>query len=755
MTAPPASPATTAIRKRSTRQPHVFRRQDDPLTGVEVVGSRDQTSIEDILTVLPGLPVWPSGEHQEALRYLTRRGVRVVLNWLAEHPGDGWQQRWRSSGAGDGMGWVDELAAKLSPGQEYHRRHNRVRHEIVTGLCYLMLCRAVVPSYEFLAAYRAHHLFTYARQVFRPDLFAKIEAAADAVGVHGRRRLGALGVLCKIVLRTGRDLDQLTGEDLLAYRTWEASRYRMPKSGVGLAWLLVRGIADLGGHATIRDALRLGQRPTAELVDRWQLRCRPVRGVLVRYLDERRPGLDYSTLRGMLSGLVGNFWADIEQHHPDIDTLRLPDEVATAWKQRLKVIIQADGTTRPRKDYFDILLMVRSFYLDIQEWAHQDPFWAAWAAPSPVRRGDAQGQHKSRQQRTAASHQRIRERLPHLPVLADFVEQSRQRMAALLAAAAATGIGQDFTCNDRQYRRTAADCYITGRDQGVAPPSVQVIDLQDGETINVTKAENDAFWTWAVVETLRHTGVRVEELVEITHLAVISYRLQDTGETVPMLQILPSKSNEERLLLIGPELASVLATIITRLRNANDGTVPLTARYDPHERIVGPELPHLFQRRAAWRWEVITDTTIRKMLNRALAGTHLRDAAGKPLKYTPHDFRRMFATEAVSTGLPVHIAARLLGHANINVTQGYLAVFEDELVRAYQAFLTRRRAARPQAEHREATDEEWREFEQHFHTRKLELGTCGRPYGTPCRHEHVPLTELTGDGLWFSDVDGR
>jgi hypothetical protein len=26
---------------------------------------------------------------------------------------------------------------------------------------------------------------------------------------------------------------------------------------------------------------------------------------------------------------------------------------------------------------------------------------------------------------------------------------------------------------------------------------------------------------------------------------------------------------------------------------------------------------------------------------------------------------------------------------------------------------------------------EWQEFQQHFELRKLELGTCGRPYGTP------------------------
>jgi len=39
---------------------------------------------------------------------------------------------------------------------------------------------------------------------------------------------------------------------------------------------------------------------------------------------------------------------------------------------------------------------------------------------------------------------------------------------------------------------------------------------------------------------------------------------------------------------------------------------------------------------------------------------------------------------------------------------------------------------RPTQEYRPVTDTEWSEFEEHFDKRKLELGTCGRPYATPC-----------------------
>jgi hypothetical protein len=240
-----------------------------------------------------------------------------------------------------------------------------------------------------------------------------------------------------------------------------------------------------------------------------------------------------------------------------------------------------------------------------------------------------------------------------------------------------------------------------------------------------------------VIETLRHTGVRVEELTELTHLAVVSYRLADTAELVPMLQIVPSKTDEERVLLVSPELASVLASISTRLRTRNGGTIPLVGRYDTNERASGPPLPHLFQRKNGWRPQVITQALIQRFLNETLRRACLQDQAGEELRFTPHDFRRMFATEAVTGGLPVHIAARLLGHRNLATTQAYLAVFDDELVRAYRAFLDQRRAARPPAEYREPTEREWEAFQQHFELRKVELGSCSRPYGSPCNREHA------------------
>jgi hypothetical protein len=130
-----------------------------------------------------------------------------------------------------------------------------------------------------------------------------------------------------------------------------------------------------------------------------------------------------------------------------------------------------------------------------------------------------------------------------------------------------------------------------------------------------------------------------------------------------------------------------------------------------------------------------------------MAGTHPGScAAARHRRHRvavhSHDFRRLFATAAVNTGLPTHIAAALLGHRDLNTTRGYTAVYPDDVIRTYQAFILTRRAERPTEEYREPTDTEWTEFERHFTLRKVGYGNCDRPYGTPCAHEHACFSEL-------------
>jgi hypothetical protein len=159
---------------------------------------------------------------------------------------------------------------------------------------------------------------------------------------------------------------------------------------------------------------------------------------------------------------------------------------------------------------------------------------------------------------------------------------------------------------------------------------------------------------------------------------------------------------------------------------------------DVHERTWLPLAPLLFQRRVSSENQAMTPDLVRKLLAEALTRVGLTDpATGGPLRFTPHDFRRLFITDAILGGLPPHIAQVIAGHHDISVTMGYKAVYPEEAIRSHLAFLARRRSLRPTEEYRVPTDEEWAGFLGHFERRKVSTGTCGRAFGTPCIHEHA------------------
>ncbi|MFG2991860.1 hypothetical protein ACGFZK_21665 [Streptomyces sp. NPDC048257] len=115
----------------------------------------------------------------------------------------------------------------------------------------------------------------------------------------------------------------------------------------------------------------------------------------------------------------------------------------------------------------------------------------------------------------------------------------------------------------------------------------------------------------------------------------------------------------------------------------------------------------------------MTSNLIRRGLREVLTTAGLTDAPGKPLEFAPHDFRR--------SGLPPHVAQVIAGHASINTTMGYHAIYPAEAIEAHRAFITRRRAQCPGEEYRTPTDAEWDDFLSHFERRPLSVGTCAAP----------------------------
>jgi hypothetical protein len=740
-----------------TRTAAQARAADDaPVTGAHLLASFPPRPLAvswpateaDRSSVLARVLAAPFMLDKPASQQKRRLGVLAVLNWLRGQPGDSWQQRWQASGAEAHPDWRDLLTAATSGGAGTGAvsAATPLPH-LSPGLLVLVCADVIRPSLGWLLRYapvRRGLALEMARTRDSATFKVLTTSCTDAaVGVQtGQQALTRIAVIMAAkgglvgAVQVGDCVELLaTAADMRS--TQEAHAH----SPLFYQLLRTHGVLSQDAPAAIEMFSGRGQPSCEQLIDRYRISCRPVRDVLVDYLRERQPSVDFSSLQRIAYLLGKLFWADLEAHQPGIDSLKLPREVAAAWKQRVMTRARAatgpDGqqitVTSTRLDGRSVLTAVRAFYLDIAEWADDDPArWGPWAVRCPVSASDV-SHKKDRSQRKSRMDQRTRERLPVLPALTAWVEAERNRTAQLLAAAQDTEPGSLFTTAGLTLRRAVMKTETTGRIWAADPDSGD-----SGRRRDLTFEEHRGFWTWATVEVLRHTGIRIEELTELSHHSLIQYRLPATGELIPLLQITPSKTDTERLLVISPDLADVLSAIIARIRG-NRTTVPLVVSYDKNERVYNPPMPLLFQWRRRLEDRVVAETSLRDYLDHALTALGVKDASARPLRYTFHDFRRLFLTDAIMHGMPPHIAQLVAGHRDINTTMGYKAVYPEEVINGHRAFIARRRALRPAEEYRTPTDEEWAEFLGHFERRKVAVGDCGRSYATPCIHEHSCL----------------
>ena len=668
-----------------------------------------------------------------------RRGVAKLLRWLSTFPGDTWQDRWLASGAEEcpGSGWVALPMGWLAA---HGGAASYDSTDLPSGLLMLICGDVVRPGLPWMLTRTHRYLASVMAQVRDPAGFARLAelAAAEPDSSQADAKIAATRIATLIACKGGAIVDITVGDCVELVVTMRRVHTRGGQKKVDF-YLRLRALGVFPGDAphSIRAFGLAGGRLTIEqLVDRYRIQCRPIRDLLVNYLRERQPSLDFASLDAVSRTLAGLFWARVEALVPGIDSLRLPPAVVRAWKDELSTVKRTTTNavgerievSSPRLNAKDELMRVRALYLDIAHWAVEDPArWGHWVAPCPISGAEVQ-KAKERRHRKARMDQRTRERLAVLPVLVRTANERRLAAARLLAAARATEPGAVIDGTDGALRAAVAPKAI-GR-------LVWAEDVATGKRRNLSYEEEEAFWAFATIEALRLTGIRCEELLELSHHSITEYRLPTTGELVPLLQIAPSKTDTERLLLVSPELADVLSVIVQRLR-APDGSVPLVVSYDVREKIWNPPMPLLFQRAIGNERRAFTPSAIRKLLINALAATGLTDANGNPLTFQAHDFRRIFVTDAIMNGLPPHIAQILCGHKTIDTTMGYKAVYPAETIEAHRAFIARRRATRPSEEYRTPTDEEWDAFLAHFEKRKVSIGTCARAYGTPCIHEHA------------------
>lgn len=697
-----------------------------PLHPPRPLGELSDASVEEIAK-LAGAAFGTDGSEASAN---VASSMRRFLEHLDQFPGVTWQERWETAGLNERGRLVKDL---------YQGRSKAVKSRMNTAAGHAFAMRLIQPSLLAFRSYRFSDYIGWFRALAKDPVLEEFCARALALPMSRPSIRKAKFDVCTALTVFGIGIADLTPEALLHYAV-ESRKYGVTPGEAGgdgcfaatQAWAVLAGMGHFPASAprTLRAAVVKGQRSVAELVDKHKIRNQGVRDLLVDYLSRRAVEVDYSTLNALVGNLVRLFWKVIEEFNPGQADLRLSEDAVTRWKESL--LVCPDG--KPRLHLDGPFMTVRAFYLDLHTWAVAEPErWAHWVAPCPIRDEDLRWFHVRRRRLQERMANRTRERQPLLPVLSQRVTDQWQRQRTLLEAAQGIGLGERFTVDGIEWQRVSAKLDVRRPDPSSAP--VRAVNRTTGELVQLTHTENQAFWQWAIVETLRLAGLRAEELTELTHLSVRNYQ-RPSGEVVALLVITPSKSDRERVIPMSAELFHVIAQVIRRHLRAH-GTVPVCTRYDLHEKVWSEPLPYLFQNMHSGALRAMSTTTMWRMIRRAADGLVATDPRFADVKFAAHDFRRLFATELVNNGLPIHIGAALLGHLNIQTTRGYVAVFDDDVVRHYHEFLARRRAQRPESEYRKPTETEWNEFNEHFDKRRVELGSCGRPYGTPCQHEHA------------------
>ena len=134
--------------------------------------------------------------------------------------------------------------------------------------------------------------------------------------------------------------------------------------------------------------------------------------------------------------------------------------------------------------------------------------WGPWVAPCPVGEEEI-NRKKDKRRRKSRMDARTRERLPVLPVVVRTVDDRRKAAAALLEAGRQARPGEPFAVGGRTLVRSTI-----GPRSSSAHGKVWADDPVTGKRRNLSLEESNAFWAWAIVEVLRATGIRAEELLE-------------------------------------------------------------------------------------------------------------------------------------------------------------------------------------------------------------------------------------------------
>ena len=157
----------------------------------------------------------------------------------------------------------------------------------------------------------------------------------------------------------------------------------------------------------------------------------------------------------------------------------------------------------------------------------------------------------------------------------------------------------------------------------------------------------------AVLEVFYSTGVRLEELCALT--------IYDADLQGGMLRINKGKGKKDRVVPLGRHAVKSVREYVMKVR------------------------PH-FTRKTRTERRLFTDY-MGKPLSKEVVSIHIRSyarAANIAKKVTAHTFRHTFATSLIKNGADIVAVQKMMGHADLKTTEGYLRTLGIDLKAAHK-----------------------------------------------------------------------
>ena len=225
--------------------------------------------VQELLT--SGIFVLPNADSQDK----RRRGLSWLLDWLADQPGETWQQRWMASGADAAGG-----AWRRVPIAWQHERGRDVRwlRAELSGALVLVICGDLVrPSLSCLVAGAAGKgsLIRNLARIRDPHGFARLGQLCDA-DPHVSAVAASLTLRrsAEIIAAKGGMLADITVGDALELMDREAESFSCPVRDHKVFYRMLRELGIFADQAPgrLRAFRTAGQLTPDELVDRYRLR---------------------------------------------------------------------------------------------------------------------------------------------------------------------------------------------------------------------------------------------------------------------------------------------------------------------------------------------------------------------------------------------------------------------------------------------------------------------------------------------------